>query len=51
MMNSNHPANHNSITYNKVVEMAAQIAAAMKYLQGRNIVHKDLAARWGFYID
>ena len=45
MMNSNHPNHHNSITYNKVIEMAAQIAAAMKYLQGRNIVHKDLAAR------
>jgi serine/threonine protein kinase len=34
-----------AISYTRVLDMASQIAAGMKYLEGRNIVHKDLAAR------
>ena len=34
-----------SINYARIVDMAAQIATGMKYLETRNIVHKDLAAR------
>ena len=37
--------NAGSISYTKVLDMASQIAAGMKYLESRNIVHKDLAAR------
>ena len=37
--------NAGSISYTKILEMASQIAAGMKYLESRNIVHKDLAAR------
>lgn len=37
--------NCNGITYNRIIEMAAQIGSGMKYLEERNVVHKDLAAR------
>ena len=43
MMTSQH--GHNNISYNRIIDFAAQIAAGMKYLESRNIVHKDLAAR------
>ena len=45
MMNSSLLSNHNVIHYATVVDFSAQIAAGMKYLESRNIVHKDLAAR------
>ncbi len=35
-----------TVTYKRLLEMVAQIAAGMKYLEGRSIVHKDLAARY-----
>ena len=44
MMNSGHNQ-AGIISYAKIVDMAAQIACGMKYLETRNIVHKDLAAR------
>ena len=31
--------------YARLVEMCGQVAAGMRYLEARNIVHKDLAAR------
>ena len=34
-----------TISYTRILEMSAQMAAGMKYLESRNIVHKDLAAR------
>ncbi len=35
----------NSIHYSRLVDMAAQVASGMKYLESRNTVHKDLSAR------
>ena len=43
MMN---PSCSKNINYARIVDMAAQIATGMKYLETRNIVHKDLAARY-----
>ena len=37
--------NAGSISYTKILDMSSQIADGMKYLESRNIVHKDLAAR------
>lgn len=45
MMTSSHSSQHNNINYNRIIDMAAQIANGMKYLESRNVVHKDLAAR------
>ena len=47
MMHSNQlqSSNHHVIHYATVVDYASQIACGMKYLETRNIVHKDLAAR------
>lgn len=45
MMTSTHSSQHNNINYNRIIDMAAQIASGMKYLESRNVVHKDLAAR------
>jgi discoidin domain receptor family protein 2 len=44
MMNSSNTS-HNAINYNRLIDMAAQVASGMKYLEERNVVHKDLAAR------
>ncbi|XP_059092604.1 discoidin domain-containing receptor 2-like [Tigriopus californicus] len=33
------------ISYHRLLEISAQIAAGMRYLESRNVVHKDLAAR------
>ena len=34
-----------AVLYARLVEMSGQVAAGMRYLEARNIVHKDLAAR------
>ena len=34
-----------AVLYVRLVEMCGQVAAGMRYLEARNIVHKDLAAR------
>ena len=34
-----------AVLYTRLVEMCGQVAAGMRYLEARNIVHKDLAAR------
>jgi serine/threonine protein kinase len=33
------------LPYSRLLEMSSQIAAGMKYLESRTIIHKDLAAR------
>ena len=38
-------ANSGAIPYNQLLEYITQVAAGMKYLESRNVVHKDLAAR------
>ena len=38
-------SNSGAISYYQLLEFITQIAAGMKYLENRNIVHKDLAAR------
>ncbi|XKL63912.1 hypothetical protein PGB90_006276 [Kerria lacca] len=37
--------NRPNIKYNTLIFMSTQIASAMKYLESKNLVHKDLAAR------
>ena len=39
-------ANSGAISYYQLLEFIDQVAAGMKYLESRNIVHKDLAARY-----
>ena len=34
-----------AVLYARLVEMCGQVAAGMRYLEARNVVHKDLAAR------
>lgn len=39
------PSSGAGISYHRLLEISAQIAAGMRYLESRNVVHKDLAAR------
>lgn len=34
-----------SVSFHRLLDFCAQIASGMKYLEGRNLLHKDLAAR------
>lgn len=38
-------SNSGAISYYQLLEFITQVAAGLKYLESRNIVHKDLAAR------
>ena len=38
--------NSGAISYYQLLEFITQMAAGMKYLESRNVVHKDLAARY-----
>ena len=38
-------SNSGGISYYQLLEFISQVASGMKYLESRNIVHKDLAAR------
>ena len=34
----------------QLIDMSAQVAAGMAYLESQNYIHRDLAARWVLYI-